>query len=73
MRNSFRVLAAIFVLAIGTTAAFADDPVDLSGKQGIVDPSTLKASDPPPPSTSTPPPPPPQVPQNPQPVAGVRG
>lgn len=75
MRSSLGLIAAVLILTLGDVAAFADDPVDLSGKQGIVDPSTLKASDPPPPVIDTPPPPPPDVQQQPQPtnpVAGVR-
>ena len=75
-----RALFGVFVIAAlffgFTLVAYADDPVDLRGKQGIVDPATLKASDPKPPVVAAPPPPPPHVPAPPQPptpVAGVRG
>jgi hypothetical protein len=76
MRAVSGVIIVAVLLTSAASAALADDPVDLRGKQGVVDPATLKASDPKPPVVSAPPPPPPQVPQQPQsttPIAGVRG
>lgn len=73
MRASLGVIAIAVLLLAAAGLARADDPVDLRGKQGVVDPATLKAADPKPPTVSAPPPPPPQVPQPTTPVAGVRG
>ena len=58
------------LLRVSPTAPFfafplmgqSDDPVDLSDKEGIVDPADLKEDDPDPPSPSPEPPPPPREP-----------
>lgn len=75
MRCFFGVMLVCFLIVIRASSILAD-PVDLHDKKGVVDPSTLKSSDPKPPPVHTTPPPPPEVPQHPQPtnpVAGVRG
>jgi hypothetical protein len=65
---SKRLLLVMIALAWSGTMAplsHAADPVDLSGKQGVVDPAELKKNDPPPPKVVThePPPPPPPLPK----------
>lgn len=54
----FSLLLALGIacVSIGTVAA---DPVDLSGKQGVVDPKDLKKDDPKPPKVEGKAPPPP--------------
>jgi hypothetical protein len=65
---SKRLLLIVIALAwTGTLAVIplshAADPVDLSGKQGVVDPAELKKNDPPPPKVVTHEPPPPPLPE----------
>ncbi len=56
------VLSVTLVLGILSAPIFAvaADPVDLSGKQGVVDPKDLKKDDPKPPKVEKQAPPPPE-------------
>jgi hypothetical protein len=60
MKVIFTAVLALF-LAMSFSLAFAADPVDLSGKKGVVDPKDLKKYDPKPPKLTTNPPPPPKT------------
>jgi hypothetical protein len=65
--NKHLPLIAVVMLsacAFGVASlARADDPVDLTGKKGIVDPADVKKNDPAPPKLVTHEPPPPPTPQ----------
>ncbi|MDD2319971.1 MAG: hypothetical protein PHO83_07975 [Geobacteraceae bacterium] len=47
--KKFPLLLALFCLLGSSVYSFAADPVDLSGKTGVVDPNDLKKDDPKPP------------------------
>jgi len=53
------LLLAVFCLLGVSVSSFAADPVDLSGKTGVVDPNDLKKDDPKPPKLEKTVPPPP--------------
>lgn len=57
MRTLFTVLLAVICLLSFSAAAFAADPVDLTGKKGVVDPKDLKKDDPKPKKLTNNPPP----------------
>jgi len=57
MKKVFVILLSFCVLCL-TVSAFAADPVDLTGKKGVVDPKDLKKSNPESPSLKINPPPP---------------
>ncbi|HWR01955.1 MAG TPA: hypothetical protein VN371_08805 [Chlorobaculum sp.] len=53
MKALFSVLVFIAVLGVSSVPTYAADPVDLSGKKGIVDPNDLKKDDPKPQKTES--------------------
>lgn len=57
------ILATVLTLVMTSTfnLAFADDPVDLRDKEGVVDPKDLKKDDPQPPRVERTEPPPPET------------
>lgn len=59
MKTILSMLVVAVCLITFSSGAFAADPVDLRGKQGVVDPKDLKKDDPKPPKLqkSIPPPP----------------
>lgn len=58
MKYFFSLLLALGIVSV-SICTVAADPVDLSGKQGVVDPKDLKESDPKPPKVEGKAPPPP--------------
>jgi hypothetical protein len=59
MKIRFTLLLVVFCLLGFSAVCFAADPVDLTGKTGIVDPNDLKKDDPKPPKLQKTVPPPP--------------
>lgn len=53
MKAIIAALVFIAVLGVSTIPTYAADPVDLTGKKGIVDPNDLKKDDPKPSKTET--------------------
>jgi hypothetical protein len=58
MKIRFTLLLVVFCLLGFSAVCFAADPVDLSGKTGVVDPNDLKKDDPKPPTLQKTVPPP---------------
>lgn len=58
MKIRFMMLLVVLCLFDFSAACFAADPVDLSGKTGVVDPNDLKKDDPKPPTLQKTVPPP---------------
>lgn len=49
MKTIFSLLLAVVCMLSFSVSSFAADPVDLTGKKGVVDPKDLKKDDPKPP------------------------